>query len=86
MLKDLIYFRRMIVAYKNGIINKIDINGYIAKTDAIKHYDINDKELLKNIDIKINSLCNHEVIDDFIENAQGEMYKIHYCKHCELTM
>ena len=47
--------------------------------------DNNDKMLLR-IDSKLNSICKHNFIEDYVEaGVETEMIKIKYCDVCNIT-
>ena len=42
---------------------------------------------IKLINKKLNKICEHEIIEDYIEaGIEMEMIKINYCQICQLTM
>jgi uncharacterized membrane-anchored protein YjiN (DUF445 family) len=60
---------------------KYDIENNFKFINKIKHNNF----LLKNIENILINICNHEWIDDYIDDLYGNTKKITFCSICELT-
>ncbi len=63
---------------------------YKFSNDGIMHLKCkmeDNKQLLVMIDSKLNTICEHNVIEDYIEGGiEQEMIKIKYCGICSITL
>ncbi len=46
-----------------------------------------NNELLNTIDSRLNNICQHNFIEDYVETGvEREMKRIHYCEICYITI
>lgn len=46
-----------------------------------------NNELLNTIDSRLNDICQHNFIEDYVETGvEREMTRIHYCEICHITI
>lgn len=94
MLGELIYFRKLLISITTGHLTQDDVITRVKNNSSINIYlddlqknDPNIKILLEKIENKINDLCEHDVVVDWIDDVIGDdVIKIKYCRICELNM
>ncbi|MDC1321262.1 hypothetical protein N8261_04805 [Flavobacteriaceae bacterium] len=78
---------------ENDHYNKITINTPY-NSDNNKYFSnelvekkIENLTMIKILEKRINSLCIHEIEEDYIETGiESSMMKISFCKKCKITM
>ena len=68
------------------IYNKYSLIMSIQLTDFWKCKLDNNNNMLFSIDSKLNTICKHNFIEDYVEaGVEKEMIKIEYCDVCNIT-
>ena len=94
MLGDLIYFRKLLISIKtrhltaNDVFERINDNKNLnIYLDDLQKNDPNIENIIYKIEVKINELCNHDIVDDWVDDVGGDdVIRISYCSICELNM
>jgi len=77
--------RELITPEYNFLNIDIELDNNIL-SNLKKKFKINNKNI-KLINKKLNKICEHQIIEDYIEaGIEMEMIKINYCQICQLTM
>jgi hypothetical protein len=62
----------------NDIFKPYNIQYFIKQKEVIT-------QIRKNYELKINAMCNHEMVDDLIDITPDESKHISYCTICGFT-
>ena len=77
--------RELITPEYNFLNIDIELDNNIL-SNLKKKFKINNQNI-KLINKKLNKICEHQIIEDYIEaGIEMEMIKINYCQICQLTM
>jgi len=78
--------------YNHFYKNNTYINSTVTQMTELSFIDligkkINNDKIITEIDNKLNDICNHDIVEDYIETGvERDMLRIHYCSKCNLTM
>ena len=94
MLGDLIYFRKLLISIKTRHLTTNDVCKRITDNknldiylDDLKKNDPNIEKIIYKVELKINELCLHDIVHDWVHDIGGDdLIKISYCSICELNM
>ena len=94
MIGDLIYLRKLLISIKTRHLTVYDVLERIDEKlkldiylDDLRKNDPNIENLIRKVEIKINELCDHDIVVDRVDDVGGDdMIKIEYCRICELNM
>lgn len=93
-LHDLIYFRNLLISKQTNhltheqVLDRIKTRKNLASylDDFIENNPNIYKKMTKNVEEKIDELCDHDIIDDVVEECSGDiLIHVKYCRYCETT-
>jgi hypothetical protein len=79
-MRELEFNTNYLTSYSNSYSNNI------SQLSQLKQQVDYNNELLNTIDSRLNDICQHNFIEDYVETGvEQEMKRIHYCEICHIT-
>ena len=93
-LQDLIYFRNLMISKQTNHLTHEEVIDRVKRRKTLISYLDNFtennpniyKKLTDDANDKIDKLCDHDIVNDIVEECAGDvLIHIKYCRHCETT-